>query len=156
MLLDGSLPVRAEWRDDSEASRTDGDQADAIALVLELRRQAGSQQIQSIKNYLRHIFDELFGFDGNDVDRGETLMALGVTSLGMTRIKARVESDFMIRLDPGMLWQDCSFADLATELHCRVLASPLWANADAVERLAEEVAQMCDEDVARELGSSAV
>jgi acyl-CoA synthetase (AMP-forming)/AMP-acid ligase II len=156
MLLDGSLPVRAEWRDDSEASRTDGDQADAIALVLELRRQTGSQQIQSIKNYLRHIFDELFGFDGNDVDRGETLMALGVTSLGMTRIKARVESDFMIRLDPGMLWQDCSFADLATELHCRVLASPLWANADAVERLAEEVAQMCDEDVARELGSSAV
>jgi hypothetical protein len=37
-----------------------------------------------------------------------------------------------------------------------VLASPLWVNADAVERLTEEVAQMRDEDVARELGSSAV
>jgi hypothetical protein len=37
-----------------------------------------------------------------------------------------------------------------------VLASPLWENADAVERLVEEVAQMRDEDVARELGSIAV
>jgi hypothetical protein len=36
-----------------------------------------------------------------------------------------------------------------------VLASPLWANAEAIGRLAEEVAQMGDEDVARELGSTA-
>jgi acyl-CoA synthetase (AMP-forming)/AMP-acid ligase II len=156
MLLDGSLPVRAEWRGDSEASGTDVDHADAIALVLELRRQADSQQIQSIKNYLRHIFGELLGFSGDDVDRGEALMALGVTSLGMMRVRARLESDFMIRLDSGLLWQDCSFADLAMELHRRVVASPLWANADTVERLAEEVAQMRDEDVTRELGSSAV
>jgi hypothetical protein len=124
--------------------------------VLDLRRQPDFKQIQSIKSYLRHIFGELLGFNGDDLDRGETLMALGVTSLGIMRIKTRVESDFMIRLDPGMLWQDCGFADLATELHRRVLTSPLWANADAVERLAGEVAQMCDEDVARELGSSAV
>lgn len=156
MLLDGSLPVRAEWRGDGEASEVHGDHADAITLVLELRRQANSEQIKSIKDYLRHIFGELLGFNGDDVDRREALMALGVTSLGMMRIRARVESDFMIRLDSGLLWQDCSFADLATELRRRVLASPLWANADKVERLAEEVAQMCDEDVARELGSSAV
>jgi hypothetical protein len=155
MLLDGSLPVRAEWRGDSEASRSDEDHIDAISLVLDLRRQADSQQIQSIKNYLRHIFGELLGFGGDDVDRGESLLALGVTSLGIMRVRARVESDFMIRLDSGLLWQDCSFADLATEVHCRVVASPLWANADAVERLVEEVAQMRDEDVARELGSSA-
>jgi acyl-CoA synthetase (AMP-forming)/AMP-acid ligase II len=155
MLLDGSLPVRAEWRGDSEASRSDEDHTDAISLVLDLRRQADSQQIQSIKNYLRHIFGELLGFGGDDVDRGESLLALGVTSLGIMRVRARVESDFMIRLDSGLLWQDCSFADLATELHCRVVASPLWANADAVEHLVEEIAQMRDEDVARELGSSA-
>jgi acyl-CoA synthetase (AMP-forming)/AMP-acid ligase II len=156
MLLDGSLPVLAEWRGDSEASRADGDHADAIALLLDLRRQADFQQIQSIKVYLGHVFGELLGFNGDDLDRGEPLMALGVTSLGIMRIRARVENDFMIRLDRGMLWQDCGFADLATELHRRVLASPLWANADAVERLTVEVAQMCDEDVARELGSSAV
>jgi acyl-CoA synthetase (AMP-forming)/AMP-acid ligase II len=156
MLLNGSLPVLAEWRGNSEASRADGDHTDTIALVLDLRRQPDFKQIQSIKSYLRHIFGELLGFNGDDLDRGETLMALGVTSLGIMRIKTRVESDFMIRLDPGMLWQDCGFADLATELHRRVLTSPLWANADAVERLAGEVAQMCDEDVARELGSSAV
>ncbi|MEH2628726.1 acyl-CoA synthetase (AMP-forming)/AMP-acid ligase II [Bradyrhizobium sp. AZCC 1719] len=156
MLLDGSLPVLAEWRGDSEAAEAEGDHADAIALVLDLRRQTDSQQIQSIKNYLHHVFGELLGFSGDDLDRGETLMALGVTSLGITRIRARIESEFMIRLDPDMLWQDCGFADLAAELRRRVLASPLWANADAVERLAEEVAQMHDEDVARELGSSAV
>jgi acyl-CoA synthetase (AMP-forming)/AMP-acid ligase II len=152
MLLNGSLPVRAEWRVDSEAT----DHADAIALVLELRRQADSEQIQSIKNYLRHIFDELLGFNAGDLDRGEALMALGVTSLGMMRIRARVESDFMIRLDAGLLWQDCRFADLAVELRRRLSASPLWANADALERLAGEVAQMCDEEVVRELGASAV
>jgi len=81
-------------------------------------------------------------------------MALGVTSLGLMRIKSRLESDFMIRIDPAMLWQECSCGDLASELHCRVLASPLWANAEAVERLAEEVAQMDDEDVAHELGAT--
>jgi hypothetical protein len=156
MLRDGSLTVLAEWRGDSEVSRPAGNHTDAIALVLDLRRQPESRQLQSIKTYLGHIFGELLGFNGDDLDRGENLMVLGVTSLGITRIRARVESDFMIRLDPGLLWQDCGFADLATELHKRVLTSPLWANADAVERLAEEVAQMRDEDVARELGSNAV
>jgi acyl-CoA synthetase (AMP-forming)/AMP-acid ligase II len=156
MLLDGSLPVRAEWRGDSEPSRANADHTDAIALVLHLRRLADSQQIQSIKSYLHHVFGELLGFKEDDLDRGETFMSLGVTSLELTRIRARIESEFMIRLDPGLLWQDCGFADLAAELRRRVLASPLWANADAVERLVEEVAQMRDEDVARELGSSAV
>jgi acyl-CoA synthetase (AMP-forming)/AMP-acid ligase II len=156
MLLDGSLPVRAEWRADSEAADADGDHADAIALVLVLKRQADSQQIQSIRNYLRHIFGELLGFNVDDLDHGETLMASGVTSLGMTRIRARIESDLMIRLDSGLLWEDCRFADLALELRRRLPASPLWANADAVERLAGEVARMCDDEVVRELGASAV
>jgi acyl-CoA synthetase (AMP-forming)/AMP-acid ligase II len=154
MLRDGSLPMQAEWRFDTDALMMEDDRFDAIGLVLELKRQNESQQILSIKNYLRHIFGELFGFNGNDLDRDEALMALGVTSLGLMRIKSRVESDFMIRIDSGVLWQECSCGDLATELHFRLLASPLWANAEAVERLAEEVAQMGDEDVARELGST--
>jgi acyl-CoA synthetase (AMP-forming)/AMP-acid ligase II/acyl carrier protein len=154
MLRDGSLPVQAEWRFDADALMMEGDRFDAIGLVLELRRQSEFEQTQSIKNYLRHIFGELFGFNGDDLDRDEALMALGVTSLGLMRIKSRVESDFMIRIDPAMLWQECSCGDLASELHCRVLASPLWANAEAVERLAEEVAQMDDEDVAHELGAT--
>ena len=154
MLRDGSLPVQAEWRFDADAMMMEGDRFDAIGLVLELRRQNEFEQTQSIKNYLRHIFGELFGFNGDDLDRDEALMALGVTSLGLMRIKSRLESDFMIRIDPAMLWQECSCGDLASELHCRVLASPLWANAEAVERLAEEVAQMDDEDVAHELGAT--
>jgi acyl-CoA synthetase (AMP-forming)/AMP-acid ligase II len=154
MLLDGSLPVRAEWRADSEASDGGGDHADAIALVLELRHQADARQLQSIETYLCHVFTELLGF--NDVDRGEPLMALGVTSLGMMRIRARVESDFMIRLDARLLWQDCRFVDLALELRRLLPASPLWINADTVERLAGEVAQMRDDEVARELRASAV
>ena len=154
MLRDGSLPVQAEWRVDADLLLMDGDRFDAIGLVLELRRQSEFQQIQSIKTYLRHIFGELFGFNGNDLDRDEALMALGVTSLGLMRIKSRVENDFMIRIDPQMLWQECSCSDLATELRRGVLASPLWTNAEAVERLAEEVARMGDEDVARELGST--
>jgi acyl carrier protein len=156
MLRDGSLPVQAEWRFDADALTMEGDRFDAIGLVLELRHQNEFEQLQSIKNYLRHIFSELFGFNGRDLDRDEALIALGVTSLGLMRIKSRIESDFMIRIDPGMLWQECSCGDLATELLCRVLASPLWANAEAVERLAEEVAQMDDDDVVRELGATLV
>lgn len=154
MLRDGSLPVQAEWRFDANVSTMEDDRFDAIGLVLELRRQSEFEQIQSFKNYLRHIFGELFGFNGEDLDRDQALMALGVTSLGLMRIKSRVESDFMVRIDPAMLWQECSCGALAKELHCRVLASPLWANAEAVERLAEEVAQLGDEDVAREFGAT--
>jgi acyl-CoA synthetase (AMP-forming)/AMP-acid ligase II/acyl carrier protein len=152
MLREGSLPIQAEWRFDTDVLMMSGDRFDAIGLVLELRRQSGVQQIQSIKNYLRQIFGELFAFNGEDFDRDEALMALGVTSLGMMRIRSRVESDFMIRIDPGMLWQECTYGNLVTELHRRVLTSPLWTNAEAVVRLAEEVAQMDDEEVARELG----
>ena len=155
MLRDGSLPVQAEWRFDTDMLTMHADRFDAIGLVLELREQGEVQQIQSIKSYLRHIFSELLGFNGDDIERNEALMALGVTSLGLMRIRSRIESDFMVRIDPGILWQECSGGSLAAELHRMVLASPLWANAEAVERLAEEVAQMGDEDVARELGSTA-
>ncbi len=155
MLRDGSLPVQAEWRFDTDILMMHADRFDTIGLVLELREQDEVQQIQSIKIYLRHIFGELLGFNSEDIDRDEALMALGVTSLGLMRIRSRIESDFMIRIDPGILWQECSGGDLAVELRRLVLASPLWANAEAVERLAEEVAEMGDEEVARELGSTA-
>jgi hypothetical protein len=35
-----------------------------------------------------------------------------------------------------------------------VLRSPLWANAATLERLAAEIADLSDEDVARELGAN--
>lgn len=155
MLCDGSLPVLAEWRFDIDALMMEANGFDAIRLALDMRRESELQQLQSIKNYLRHIFGELLGFDGDDLDRDEALMALGVTSLGLMRIRSRIESDFMIRIDPQMLWQECRCDDLAMELHRSVLTSPLWTNAETIERLAEEVAQMGDDDVARELGSTA-
>ncbi|MGJ4946581.1 AMP-binding protein [Bradyrhizobium sp. HKCCYLS1011] len=156
MLLDGSLPIRAEWRSEDELASMKGDQIDAIELLLELREQGEANQIRSIKNYLAQVLGDLIGVNIDDLDRRETLMSLGVTSLGLMKIKSRLESDFMIEIDPGMLWQDCSCADLAEALRVRLRGSPLWANADAVQRLADEVARMGDEDVAREIGSHAV
>ena len=95
MLLDGSLPVLARWRAHDDDSATD--HSDAIATILELTRQTESGQIQSIKTYLRNIFGELLGFSAEDLDRNDTLIAMGATSLGITRIRTRIEADFMIR-----------------------------------------------------------
>jgi hypothetical protein len=153
MLLDGSLPVLARWRADDAHDRAT-DHADAIATVLAMTRQTDSGQIQSIKTYLGNIFSKLLGFSAEDLDGGDTLIAMGVSSLGLTRIRTKIEADFMIRLDPGVLWQDIDFAELAAELHRSVLRSPLWANAATLERLAAEIADLSDEDVARELGAS--
>jgi hypothetical protein len=152
MLLDGSLLVLAQWREqDTPDSSTD--HADAIATVLELTRQTESGQTRSIKRYLRNIFGELLGFSAEDLDRDDTLIAMGVTSLEITRIRTRIEADFMIRLDPNVVWQDIGFAELAAELRRGVLRSPLWANAATLEQLAAEIADLSDEDVARELGA---
>ena len=159
MLLDGSLPVLAEWRANDEAtgnaSDHPSDHIDATAIVLDLRRQTEVQQIRSIKAYLVNVFDQLLGLNADDLDSGETLIAMGATSLGIMRIKTRIEAELMIRLEPDLFWQDLGFADLATRLHRSLLASPLWTNADALERLAGEIADMSDEDVARELGADA-
>ena len=151
MLLDGSLPVLARWRAHDDDSATD--HSDAIATILELTRQTESGQIQSIKTYLRNIFGELLGFSAEDLDRDDTLIAMGATSLGITRIRTRIEADFMIRLDPHVVWQDIGLAELAAELRRGVLRSPLWANAATLEQLAAEIAGLSDEDVARELGA---
>jgi acyl-CoA synthetase (AMP-forming)/AMP-acid ligase II len=157
MLLDGSLSVLAEWRAEDEApgKAHPSDHVDAIAIVLDLSRQTEVQQIRSIKAYLVNLFDRLLGLDADDLASGETLIAMGATSLGIMRVKTRIETELMIRLDPDLFWQDLGFADLVTRLHRSLLASPLWTNADALERLAGEVAGMSDEDVARELGADA-
>jgi acyl-CoA synthetase (AMP-forming)/AMP-acid ligase II len=157
MLLDGSLPVLAEWRAEDEVTGKayPSDHVDAIAIVLDLSRQTEIQQVRSIKAYLVNIFDQLLGLSADDLDSGETLIAMGATSLGIMRIKTRIETELMIRLDPDLFWQDLGFAELATRLHRSLLASPLWTNADTLERMAGEVADMSDEDVARELGADA-
>jgi acyl-CoA synthetase (AMP-forming)/AMP-acid ligase II len=151
MLLDGSLPVLARWCVHDTTADSATDHADAIATVLELTRQTETGQIQSIKTYLRAIFGELLGFSAEELDCGDSLIAMGVTSLGITRIRTKIEADFMIRLDPGVVWQDIGVAGLAVELHRSVLRSPLWTNAATLERLAAEIDGLSDEDVAREL-----
>jgi acyl-CoA synthetase (AMP-forming)/AMP-acid ligase II/acyl carrier protein len=155
MLLDGSLPVLAEWRVEDEAPGKISDRIDAVAMLLDLRRQTEAEQIRSIEAYLGSALGKLLGCNADDLDPGETLIAMGVTSLGIMQIRTKIEAEFMIRLDSEMFWQSLDFADLARELHRSVLASPLWANADALERLAGEVAEMSDEDVARELSADA-
>jgi acyl-CoA synthetase (AMP-forming)/AMP-acid ligase II len=159
LLLDGSLPVIAEWRVEDETSGKTpehlSDHLDIIAMLLDLRQQTEVEQVRSITAYLRNVFDQLLGLKADDLDQGETLIAMGVTSLGIMRIRTRIETDLMIRLEQDLFWQDLSFANLAIRLRRSVLASPLWTNADAVERLAGEIAGMSDEDVARELGADA-
>ncbi|WP_315745223.1 MULTISPECIES: AMP-binding protein [unclassified Bradyrhizobium] len=156
MLLDGTLPVRMEWCAEDDLSSAGSDRIDPIELILRMRDQDEADQIRSIENYLGHIFGELIGLNADDLDRRESLMALGVTSLGLVRVKSKLETDFMMQIDSAMLWHESNCAKMAEQLHARLRTSPLWANADVLQRLADEVAQMGDEDVARELGSQAV
>jgi hypothetical protein len=67
------------------------------------------------------------------------------------RLKRRIEADLMIALDAGSIWQEIGIADLADYVVRTLLAAPLWANADAVEKLAAEIAHMSDDEVRREL-----
>lgn len=153
MLLEGSLPVLADWRAEEGPTREIPDHVGAVSMMLALKRQSEAEQIGSIRRYLESLLRELVGVESDDFDQNETLIAMGVTSLGLLQLRTRVEAEFMIHLDPEMFWQDIAFAHLARELRCCMLASPLWANAEAVESLVAEIANMSDEDVSREISA---
>jgi hypothetical protein len=156
-LIDGSLPVLAEWRADDPAAQGDAAaETRAMALVLDLRRLTRTEQRGAIEDYLAGIVCELLGVPADGFDRSGSLITMGVTSLGIMRLKRRVEADLMITLDSRVLWQESGVADLSVHLHRAVLASTLWANAEVVERLTAEIACMSDEQVARELAAQQV
>jgi acyl-CoA synthetase (AMP-forming)/AMP-acid ligase II len=153
MLVDGTLPVLAEWR--AEAAAEGADSADAVVMMIGLAHQAPSEQIAAVKRYLDGLLRSLLGLTAADLDGDGTLMSMGVTSLGIMRLRRRIESDLMLMLDADLLWQEVGVAELASRLRNVVLASPLCADAQALETLAAEIAGMSDEDVARELAEHA-
>ncbi|WP_315787596.1 MULTISPECIES: AMP-binding protein [unclassified Bradyrhizobium] len=153
MLAEGSLPIQAEWSSDLDEAAIEEQRLDAVELVIALKGQTRSQQDRSIEDYLREVARDLAGIDADRLAPDDPLMAFGVTSLGLMRIKSRIESDFMVRIDSARLWQDCSLAELGRELQARLPVSPLWAEADMLRGLAMEVARMDDTEVARALGA---
>lgn len=155
MLLDGSLPILADWRAEDQPTRKILHHVDAVSMILAMKRQSEADQMASIRRYLENLLRNLFGVEADDLDQNETLIAMGVTSLGLLQLRTRVESEFIVRLDPEVFWQDIAFADLVKELHWCMLASPLWANTEAVASLVAEVANMSDEEVTREIGARA-
>jgi acyl-CoA synthetase (AMP-forming)/AMP-acid ligase II/acyl carrier protein len=152
-LIDGSLPVLAEWRAQaSDSGHLETDVAPrAIALILHLSSLPETERSRAIEDYLIDIVNELLGIGVDARDRDTSLIALGATSLGIMRLKRRFETDLMIALDADAVWQEITIAGVAVHLHEAMLASPLWENAAAVERLAEEIACMSDEEVSRQL-----
>ena len=105
----------------------------------------------TVEDYLVEIVAELLGIGIDACDRGRSLIAMGATSLGIMRLKRKIETDLMVVLDADVVWRETGIIGLAVPLHQALLASPLWANAEAVERLAVEIGRMSDEEVSREL-----
>jgi acyl-CoA synthetase (AMP-forming)/AMP-acid ligase II len=151
-LIDGSLPVIAEWRaQDTAVAPEMVPGAHALAFILELKRLSPTAQCLAIEDYLVGVVNELLGTCVDASEQTRSLIALGMTSLAIMRLKRRIESDFMIELDAVAVWQEIGIRDLAVHLHRALLASALWANAEAAEALAAEIMRMTDEDVTREL-----
>jgi hypothetical protein len=151
-LIGGSLPVLAEWRAQDSPEQTEAAAAmPAVPFVLRLRRLTQTEQRRAIEDYLVDLVAGLLGIGTDECDRDRSLMAMGATSLGIMRLQRRIETDLMITLDADVVWRETGIAGLALPLHQALLASPLWANAEAMEGLAAEIARMSDEEVSREL-----
>jgi hypothetical protein len=151
-LIGGSLPVLAEWRaQDAHVQTEPTASAPAIPFVLHLSHLTQTEQRRAVEDYLVEIVAELLGIGIDACDRGRSLIAMGATSLGIMRLKRKIETDLMVVLDADVVWRETGIVGLAVPLHQALLASPLWANAEAVERLAVEIGRMSDEEVSREL-----
>jgi hypothetical protein len=150
-LTYGTLPVIAEWRAEHLLNDEPIACAYAIDFVLRLKLLPSNEQLEQIEKYVVGVLGELDAADPATCKRHETLIAMGMGSLDIMRLKRRIEADLMIALDAGSIWQEIGVADLAAHVLRALLASPLWANADAVERLAAQIAHMSDDEVRREL-----
>jgi acyl-CoA synthetase (AMP-forming)/AMP-acid ligase II len=150
-LTYGTLPVIAEWRAEDLPGDGSGDGAYAVDFVLRLKPLRVEEQVEEIEKYLIGVLNEMGVADMAAGSRHETLIAMGMSSLDIMRLKRRIEADLMIALDAGSIWQEIGVADLAGHVLRTLLAAPLWANADAVEKLAAEIAHMSDDEVRREL-----
>jgi acyl carrier protein len=150
-LTYGTLPVIAEWRADELLHEDPGTGTYAVDFVLRLKSSSPNEQLELVEKYLVGVLGELDAADPATTNRHDTLIAMGMSSLDLMRLKRRIEADLLIALDAGSIWQEIGIADLATHVLRTLLASPLWANADAVERLADQIAQMSDDEVRREL-----
>ncbi|MDE2472122.1 MAG: AMP-binding protein [Bradyrhizobium sp.] len=150
-LTYGTLPVIAEWRAESLLDDELGAGAYAVDFALRLKSLSSSEQLEQVENYLFGLLGELEAADPAACSRHETLIAMGMSSLDIMRLKRRIEAELMIALDAGSIWQEIGVADLAAHVLRALLATPLWANADAVERLADKIANMSDDEVRREL-----
>ncbi|HEY2153726.1 MAG TPA: AMP-binding protein [Vicinamibacterales bacterium] len=148
-LTYGTLPVIAEWR--AEDLLGDEPGAGAVDFVLRVKPLPLEQQLEEVERYLKGVLAELAGADAAACSRHETLIAMGMSSLDIMRLKRRIEADLTITLDAGSIWQEIGIADLAGHVLRTLLVAPLWANADAVEKLAAEIAHMSDDEVRREL-----
>lgn len=148
-LTYGTLPVLAEWR--AENLLEPGDGAHAVDFVLRLKSLPFEDQPHEVESYLVGVLSELGAADATTCSRHETLIAMGMNSLDIMRLKRRIEGDLMIALDAGSIWQEIGVADLAIQVFRTLITGPLWANAEAVEKLAAEIAHMSDDEVRREL-----
>jgi hypothetical protein len=150
-LACGTLPVIAEWRAEDLLGEEPGGGAYAVDFVLRLKSLPFNQQLDEVEKYLTGVLSELRGAGAAVCSRHETLIAMGMTSLDIMRLKRRIEADLIIALDAGSIWQEIGVADLAAHVLRTLLAGPLWANADVLEKLAAEITHMSDEEVRREL-----
>jgi acyl-CoA synthetase (AMP-forming)/AMP-acid ligase II len=150
-LTYGTLPVIAEWRAENLLDDERGAGAYAVDFVLRLKSLPSNERLEEVEKYLVGVVDGLGGVDVAACTRHETLIAMGMSSLDIMRLKRRIEADLMIALDAGSIWQEIGVADLAGHVLRTLLAAPLWLNADAVEKLAAEIAHMSDDEVRREL-----
>jgi acyl-CoA synthetase (AMP-forming)/AMP-acid ligase II len=150
-LTYGTLPVIAECRAEDLPGDEPGAGAYAVDFVLRLKSSPSDEQLERVEKYLVGVLRELDAGEFAGGGRHETLIAMGMSSLDMMQLKRRIEADLMIALDAGSIWQEIGVADLAVHVLRALLASPLWANADAVERLAAQIARMSDDEVRREL-----
>jgi hypothetical protein len=150
-LTYGTLPVIAECRAEDLPGDEPGAGAYAVDFVLRLKSSPSDEQLKRVEKYLVGVLRELDAGEFAGGGRHETLIAMGMSSLDMMQLKRRIEADLMIALDAGSIWQEIGVADLAVHVLRALLASPLWANADAVERLAAQIARMSDDEVRREL-----
>jgi acyl-CoA synthetase (AMP-forming)/AMP-acid ligase II len=151
-LLEGALPVLAEWRADAETLAPKPELSTrALTMLVGFVEQTPSSQSVAVHRYLQELAHEVLGCAPTDLQGDRSLLSLGASSLAMVRLKRRIEADFMIRIEARILWQHADVAELVSHLRGAILGSPLCNNSDLVQQLVAEVLAMSDQEVVRKL-----